>query len=823
MFNISKNIHLIGNAHIDPVWFWRWQEGYAEVKATFRSALDRINEFPGFIFTSACAAYYKWVEDNEPGMFEEIRRRVSEGRWHVAGGMWIQPDCNAPSGESFARHLLQSQRYFLEKFGARATVGYNVDSFGHNGSLPKILCNAGIDSYVMMRPGSHENPDVPFGAFWWESQDGSRVLTFRIDEKSGYGCGNNSGHNRERMDRCASESDRLGIPFMCFYGVGNHGGGPTIEILNQIIKHQNEPGGERFIFSQPRRFFDEVKSFDIPVWTKDLQWHASGCYSAMSEIKMNNRRVENRLLQAEKFASLSHMLTRRETPGKLLNRAWQGALFNQFHDVMGGCSAREAYEDARELHGQALSVAAEVSNAAVQAVSWGVNTMGAGRTRRSKESDWNLWELDNMGTPIVVFNSLSWRRQIPVQLSRPVKSVRGDGGAAVPVQIVRASRTNNEDKWDSLFVADVPAMGYAVYWAYLGKQEGDLRPPALKAEGARMENECLSFEIDPESGGIASLFDKTLGKEMFTNAAGVPLVIDIEHVDTWAHNVFSFRDVCGMFKAYKVTLLENGPVRAKLRVYSRYGASELIQDYMLYEGGREIMADVRLDWREHFKMLKLSFQVFAADGCATYDIPYGTIRRPAKGAEEPGQMWFDVSSNECGLSILNNGKYSFDVLDNEMRMTVANGSMYADHYAGEHRDDLCDFLDQGIQRFSYALRPHGGEWIADTVKKAMELNTEETHVNETYHEGPLPRVFEGVEVSAGNVVITAFKPAYDGNGYVLRLCEYEGKETPCGISLPAIDRRIDVVIPKYAVKSFWIPEDKNEGIRECDLTEELIS
>ena len=96
-----NKIHLIGNAHLDPVWLWQWYEGYAEVKATFRSALDRMKEFPDYKFTSACAAYYEWVRDSDPAMFDEIRERVKEGRWCVTGGWYIQPDCNIPSGESF--------------------------------------------------------------------------------------------------------------------------------------------------------------------------------------------------------------------------------------------------------------------------------------------------------------------------------------------------------------------------------------------------------------------------------------------------------------------------------------------------------------------------------------------------------------------------------------------------------------------------------------------------------------------------------------------------------------------------------------------------
>ncbi len=126
-------IWLIGNAHIDPIWQWRWQEGFAEIKATFRSALDRMKEFDDFIFTCAGASYYQWIEENEPVMFEEIKQRVLEGRWVIAGGWWLQPDCNIPSGESYARHALYSQRYYKEMFGKHARFGYNVDSFGHNG------------------------------------------------------------------------------------------------------------------------------------------------------------------------------------------------------------------------------------------------------------------------------------------------------------------------------------------------------------------------------------------------------------------------------------------------------------------------------------------------------------------------------------------------------------------------------------------------------------------------------------------------------------------------------------------------------------------
>jgi len=174
-------IHLIGNAHLDPVWLWQWYDGYMEVKATFRSALDRMKEFPEFKFTSACAAYYEWIKEADPNMFQEIQERVREGRWTIAGGWYIQPDCNIPCGESFARHALFSQRFFQKEFGKKATVGYNVDSFGHNGSIPKLLKNSGMSGYIFMRPGPQEKPTIPDHLFEWESADGSAVPVFRIE------------------------------------------------------------------------------------------------------------------------------------------------------------------------------------------------------------------------------------------------------------------------------------------------------------------------------------------------------------------------------------------------------------------------------------------------------------------------------------------------------------------------------------------------------------------------------------------------------------------------------------------------------------------
>ena len=243
----EKKLHMIGNAHLDPVWLWQWQEGFQEVKSTFRSALDRLDEYEDFIFTASSAAFYEWVEKGDPGMFEEIRARVVEGRWQIVGGWWIQPDCNIPGGESFARQALYGQRYFQEKFGTTARVGYNVDSFGHNCMLPQILAKSGLDYYVFMRPAPHEK-GLPDDLFWWESDDGSRVLAFRIPFEY---C--TTGEDLEKhVRRCAGEIREPFVHTMCFYGVGNHGGGPTKENIESILRLSSDPDTSRVDLRHPR-------------------------------------------------------------------------------------------------------------------------------------------------------------------------------------------------------------------------------------------------------------------------------------------------------------------------------------------------------------------------------------------------------------------------------------------------------------------------------------------------------------------------------------------------------------------------------------------
>lgn len=832
--NNKNNTHLIGNAHIDPVWLWRSTAGMAEIKATFQSALDRMEEFPGFIFTSSSAYYYKWVEENAPEIFSNIRTRVEEGRWVPTGGMWVQPDCNIPSGESFARQMLYSQRYYYEKFGLICHTGYNVDSFGHNGMLPQLLKLGGMNSYVFMRPMDHEKESLNH-LFIWESPDGSAVMAYKIPISYGDWPGDDPSDpesletipNKIKINNISNIGNCQNTPMMVFYGVGNHGGGPTIQGLNEIENILQKQTGNIF-YSSPERYFKETESLKklLPVLKEDLQHHASGCYSAHSQLKMLNCQAENRLLSAEKTMTIATVLLSFEYDNDSLKKAWEQVMFNQFHDIIAGTSIKEACDDAVESYQEALSIAARLRNSAFQKISWAVDTIGEDNIVLSKDTDWILWETENKGTPVVVFNPHSFPVCSAITINKEIKGVTNRNGKAIRIQKVRGPYVNREDKYNTLFLGNVPPLGYALFWIFRKKKFDFLPSTSLTVSKTHLENSHLRIDFDPDTGWINGILLKEKAFQLLKDPACVPVVVDETEFDTWAHGSFEFRNVIGRFSEAEILVLEQGPLRAVIRVRSFYEDSLLQQDFSLYEDGRELEVSVRLDLRMKHKMVKLSFPIDLTETKAVYEIPYGHIVKPTDGLEEPAQRWVSLQGKtkegqDHGFALINNGKYSFDMKDNDLRMTIARTPSYANHFGA--RDEFSEFLDQGVQEFKFIISPENGLDFAALSRKALELNQELIHIVETYHKGSLPSFYSGIKISHDNIIVSVYKRCEDDTGTILRCYEAGGIPVyDVQIVLSDCQRRIiRTDFKQHQIKTFFLSDKLSEDIKEINFLEIL--
>ena len=290
-----KTVHIILNAHLDPVWLWSWRDGLDEVLNTSRYICGLLDQNPDAIFTRGEAWIYEQILKLDPGLFERIKSHVAAGRWSIVGGWYIQPDCNQPSGFAMEKQIALGKEFFCKYFGRFPKAGYNVDSFGHSAGLPDYMAAAGQSYYVYTRPNSVEMKQ-PGRLFRWKGKHAGReVIAFRPPTY------NNSApeeaHIREALSELPDGIDHT----MCFMGIGDHGGGPTEELLEWCRAHRESFDGVRLEFSSVEKFFAAVAPdfAKLPLHVGDLQQHAIGCYSVHHRVKGQLRKAEHALAMAE--------------------------------------------------------------------------------------------------------------------------------------------------------------------------------------------------------------------------------------------------------------------------------------------------------------------------------------------------------------------------------------------------------------------------------------------------------------------------------------------------------------------------------------------
>jgi len=808
--------YMIGHGHIDPVWLWPWSEGVSVVHSTFRSALERIKETPDVVFTSSSAQFYQWVADNDPVMLEEIKERIKEGRWNVVGGWWVEPDVNIPSGEALVRQGLYGQRTLQQLLGVRAKVAFNADSFGHPGTLPQIFRQQGMDNYVFMRPDLNEKK-IPADLFWWEAPDGSRVLTYRIQES--YNLDRTADRRFENILKLAPTQPMT--DFMAFFGIGDHGGGPTKEVIRSINELRAEKGAPAIRYSTIDNYFTDVRSKNpnLPVVKDDLQHHAVGCYSADVEIKKNNRLSEAALVAAEKITAVGSVMWGANYPAEDFTKAWKQVLLLQFHDSLAGTSVSVHSQDAREGHNYALNVAHNATIMALQKLEWQIAS-------EDPESEY-----------LVVFNPHAWEIMANVEYdlnNKPNMQASDERGQTLPSQIVQAQSVTGRRR--ILFRTAIPALGFR----QIRVRRGEGTPESkVSAVDNRLENEF--YRITFSSGGALGIFDKAAGKEVFKGGAtGCKGIIIDDPSDTWSHEVRDFtknttgsynyttQGEIGTFDQAKLKILENGPLRAAIRVQSAYGDSDLTVDWMLTAGSRNIEARVTLNWHEKLKMLKFSFPVDVESPNATYETPYGVIVRQTNGEEDPGQRWIDVTgqrnADAYGLTVFNDAKYGYSIHDSDMRVTITRAAPYAHHGPGKlsvmDPDGKCLWQDQGIQQFRLLLTPHLGSWQdVNAPRIAEEFIAPPIAVYQGIHPGTMFKSASFLSVDAPNVIISAIKMAEESYDGIIRLVETFGKETTFTLRSPLAYFEWSGKIKAFEIKTLRLSV-QTKTIREVNLLEE---
>lgn len=782
-------IHLIGNAHLDPVWLWDWRDGLNEGIATVQTILDLMEEFPELTFTRGEAVIYQHIEKTDPKLFERIRQMVEAKRWEVVGGTYLQPDTNLASLETLARHFTTGQRYFLSRFGQSPRVAWQADSFGHSAGLPEVFAAAGIRFFAFTRPDSKRFP-MPEPAFWWEGQGGARILAYR--PLVGW-----YGTERDEMGRKldalvkAAKTSRLET-IGCFYGMGNHGGGPCRKQLRDINQWARQHPEVRVVYSGLHRFFDTLarEVAHLPSHRGELNFCLRGCYSSGARLKFLYRQSEAAVVRAETTDTL--IAAQQGRRGTDLSGPWEGLLFNSFHDILPGTSIERALEEQIRWLGGVVHSAQKAEFGALNELARLVDT-----TVRPAKGD------HPTGVSTLVWNPHPHAFHGHVELEtcidyRPCLAyqdradqvplrVLGANGKPLPFQeIAPESDFAAHIPWRKrvLVPVSLPAWGWNVL--EMGWVEGAKKIASksrLRSGAHWIDNGLCRIEARLGSTGVRLLHH---GKSVFGNKGlGVFLV-----EDPWgcwgdleeSPESLLLKQVREKWKITAVKAVESGPERVRLWIRFSGSRSHLDLSLSLYRDKEQVEASARLLWNERNARLKLQFPF---RGEAEFAVPGAVLTRSESG-EMPGGRWVRIHSDKRVLGFASDALYNFSRENGELQATVVRATRYAD----EKKSDGTDLpwrpvLDAGEFQFRFLLDL--GD--ADLANLARQLEQPPVALTVAPNPGPLPRAGSLGALQPASLQLLALKPAEEGDGFVLRAQTQEigaahllwmGKKIPLG-------------------------------------------
>lgn len=732
-FPQNGELLLTGHAHIDLAWLWPYDETRRKMRRTFNTALSLMERSDDFRFNQSTAQYYAQIEEDDPELLERIKKKVTEGKWETLGGMWVEPDTNMPTGESLVRQVLYGQRYFEKHFGLRHSVCWLPDCFGFSGALPQILRLGGIDSFFTIKVNWSETNHIPSDLFWWKGLDGSKVLTHTFDNPM-------QGYNGFVQPDCfvptwknfrgktQHDTSLLAV------GYGDGGGGVTPEMVEREVQLRDFPAIPKARWGTVKGYYEKAhrtaKEKELPVWDGEiyLELHRA-TLTSQSGVKRKHRQAERALITAETLAALAHMLGAAKPLS--LEADWRVVLKNEFHDILPGSSIRKVYADAeRELDGVIDNAKAELAKA--------LKTLSA-----------HLPAGGVTDALVVVNPSLS---------PRPLTATLSDGTVLASADPIAPLSVGVFDR-----KALKPAAG-------------------LKADPHHLENQHLSVTIGKD-GAVSSLIHKATGREAIEGSANQLWVYPVDkprNWDAWDVDADYAEKGIRLDRPESITLVEEGPHRAAIRVINRYRNSTVTQLYVLTANARRLDIETTIDWHDRRTLLRTLNPVAVRSRTATFECAFGIVERQTHTNTSWEQAMFeaaahrfvDLSEPGFGVALLNNAKYGHSARGNVIGMSLVRSPIYPDPLA-----------DEGEQSFTYALMPHEGAWYEGGVlAEAIDLNQPLVSMEAS---GLAAGTLSPLGVEGTPVAFSGLKPAEEGEGLILRLYEPAGRRGRLSLTLPS--------------------------------------
>ncbi|MFK8185853.1 MAG: alpha-mannosidase [Phormidesmis sp.] len=778
----QRTIQCVGHAHLDMAWLWPIADTWKAAERTFQSVLNLQTDFPNLTYTHSSPALFEWIEQNRPELFQQIQKKVVEGSWSIDAGLWIEPELNIIGGEAIIRHILYGQRYCQQKFGSISKIAWLPDSFGFCWQLPQLLVQGGIETFATLKLSWNDTTEFPHQLFWWQSPDGSRILGLMLPP-----IGTDIDPVKMSTYAASWETNTQQTETLWLPGLGDHGGGPTRDMLEKSQRWEKSPFFPNLTFTTPENYISSLSippdqpTTHLPVWNSELYLELHrGCYTTQNKQKQNNRSCEDLLYQAEVFATIAQLLTKQPYPRNALEKAWKTILFNQFHDILPGTSIPEVFVEANKGWEQVKQTGQTVLAHSLRAIS---STLQLPTPPHPDVK------------PLLIFNSLAWPRDAVITLDTSIISpdsvhweIYNANRTLTPHQVAYEQANAKTPNRSIYFLAeDIPALGYACYWIAPSTTTKD---KILKPTNYQLENSFLTVSINSTTGEITSLIEKTTNTEILSNP-GNQLQLFRDKSGYWdAWDIASDYENCPLQKPELISVewQDIGPIRQCIRTIHKTQKSTISQDYILDTHSPFLIIKNNIKWEETHVLLKVNFPLAFSAPNTTYETPFGAITRttqPTTAAEKaqwevPALRWADLTKTQTnepfGVSILTQGKHGFDASPNHLRLSLLKSPVWPDPNT-----------DRGWQQFTYAIYPHAGQWqSAHLPHRARELNIPLiTHnpqpASSSNKQNQAKQSF--LRIHNPNLILTTLKPTEDSTQHlVLRCYEAYGKPTQINIT-----------------------------------------
>lgn len=800
------NVTCIGHTHIDVAWLWRLKHTREKCARSFSTVLRLMERYPEYIFLQTQPQLYEYVKNDYPELYEAIKQKVKDGNWEVDGGMWLEADCNIPSGESLVRQILVGSRFIKEEFNKDVEYLWLPDVFGYSWALPQILKKSGIDMFMTTKISWNQYNRMPHDTFKWRGIDGSEILTHFIttpepwSQPGSWFYTYNGRLTPKTVKGVWDAYTDKGITndLLVSYGFGDGGGGVNREMLEYRKRLDKMPGLPNVKTGKASEYFrclkEKVEKTEEYVHTWDgelyLEYHR-GTYTSQAYTKMMNRKLELLYRETEWLSTVA-CLTNNDWSlysNNEITKGWKTILRNQFHDIIPGSSITEVYEDAKQEYKEAEDMALDIQNKLEEIY---IN------------KDEHTW---------TIVNNSNWDRteSINIKCDEDGSFYDEDGN--------KLKYQRNKDEY-TVEIKDIPALGYKRIILKVDDVQ-DYNNSVFEYCDGKIATPKYDIEWN-EYGQLTSIYDKENKREVLAKGERGNVLQMFEDKpmahEAWDIDIFYQEKMREVKDLQSVELIEIGNIKAVIRFKYKYMNTTISQDMIVYANSNRIDFKTNVDWREKKQLLKVAFVVDIRSTMATYDVQFGNVKRPTHWNtswdrarfESVAQQWVDLSERNYGVSLLNNCKYGHDIKDNVMRLTLLKSATHPD-----------PVQDQGEQNFTYSLLPHSGDFIdGNTVKHAYELNQPLKSIKGMLKSEVKKQLFK---FNDANILVDAIKKAEDEDMIIIRFHDYSGSRQNVSIDSdyeitgwmetnlmekPIEDLRnensINVVVNPYEIKTLMI-------------------